>query len=671
VQQDAAGRARSGKFNFRLEDGDAFFGLGEKTGALNKRNRTFKMFNRDALNYDAELSDPLYNSVPFFIKINGARSAACGLYFPNMRVDEVNFGVESRFYYYVSMGNGPFGYYLMTGKNYREVLSRYADLVGKPALPPLFSFGYLASSMGYTDPDDAEEKVLAYFDRVEKEKIPCEGMYFSSGYSKAGNGERYTFVWNRQKFPEPRKFLESLRARGYRICCNVKPGILSTHPWYAEIADRGAFIPDAAGEPYISYYWGNSASFVDFAHEAGISWWKDALTKNIIDQGVSGVWNDNNEFELEDESLAAQEYKSILPALMAKASYEALRKARPGKRPWVISRAGSAGLQRYARTWTGDNSSDFKTLRFNIAMGLNLGASGIPIYGHDIGGFVGPIPDEELLIRWCQSAVFQPRFVMHSWKSGGWITEPWSYPKAAPVIADLIRERYRFLPYIYNVAIDASETGVPMERALALEYPDDKLLSYDSLARMCGDSVLIPAPPERARAQINLRLPSGQDWYSPLGEKLERGGTEIEVAWPLNVNVYFFRCGSVIPTDPQGGSVRAHGFPELRFLLIPPTSFPCSPSSYREDDGESDFSEGSFWRYEFLFEKEEEGRTRFVATLKDRGSSFAWTKRLWRFSLPRGFKIESEDKIDHGSEIEYEFEDPPESFEFSIWGSYP
>ncbi len=183
-----------GKFNFRLEQEDAFFGLGEKTGKLNKRNRLFKLFNRDALGYNAETSDPLYKSVPFFIRTNRVLNNMCGLYFPNLRVDEVNFGVESEFYYDVVLSSGPFGYFLITGNHYREVLTSYCKICGLPALPPLFSFGYLTSSMGYTEPDKAQERILEFFARVEQEDIPCEGMYFSSGYAKAENGERYTFV---------------------------------------------------------------------------------------------------------------------------------------------------------------------------------------------------------------------------------------------------------------------------------------------------------------------------------------------------------------------------------------------------------------------------------------------------------------------------------------------
>lgn len=678
VQQDAAGQLRKGKFTFHLDEGDAFVGLGEKTGGLNKRNRAFRLFNKDSLGYNAALSDPLYKSVPFYVVLKKGGPGCCGLYFPNYDVDEINFGVESNYYYYVSLNGGPYGYFLMAGDDYREVLRSYGELVGMPALPPLFSFGYLGSSMGYTDPDDAPQKVLEFFRQVEERRLPCEGMYFSSGYAKAESGERYTFVWNRKKFPDPAGFLKKLARKGYRICCNVKPGILTTHPWYADLAKSGVFIADAAGQPCTNYYWGNSASLVDFHKEAGYRWWIEGLTQNIIDMGAAGIWNDNNEFELEDESLPVRSYRTALPVLMAKASYEALRAARPGKRPWLISRSGYAGIQRFARTWTGDNVSDFHTLHYNILMGLNLGLSGIPMYGHDIGGFVGPKPDAELLIRWCQSAVFQPRFVMHSWKPDGSCTEPWSYPEATDTVVALIRERYRFLPYIYNLAIEASLTALPLERSLALEFPQDEALSLDCADHMAGDAILVFEPPRRGESEVRTHLPAAADWYDPAEGRVHRGGEDLTVAYPLDGLRYMVRCGSVVSVNEGPPSLATARFPELTFLVFPPAARGPSKAGgggpvevrYREDDGESDFVEESYSSYLIRLTETEPGRFSLSLTVEGRAKDPGAEPRLFRFRVPAGFHIEDAEGTNRGPEIQYSFVGLPEALSFSIKGSY-
>ena len=662
-----------GKFNFRLEEGDAFFGLGEKTGKLDKRGRSFRTFNRDALGYDAGRSDPLYKSVPFLLKVNRDSGVHCGIYLPNLLVDEVNLGVESVFYYDVVLSGGPFGYYVLTGRNYREILSSYCWVTGMPALPPLFSFGYLTSSMGYAEPDDARERILAFFERVEREDIPCEGMYFSSGYAKADNGERYTFVWNRRKFPDPRGFVQSLEDRGYRVCCNVKPGILSSHPWYGKLKEEGVFIPGEGGSPLVSYYWGNSASFVDFSRPEGFEWWVRSLTENIIGQGVAGVWNDNNEFEIEDESLPIQECLRFLPVQMAQASYEALRRARPGKRPWLMSRSGYAGLQRYARTWTGDNVSSFDTLRYNIAMGMNLGLSGLPIYGHDLGGFVGPVPEEELLLRWCQSAVLQPRFVMHSWKPDGSITEPWLFPGGLAAIRRFIRERYRFLPYIYDMAIRAHETGLPLESPLALEFPEDGGLSLDGLDRMAGPSILVPAPPARGERRTILRFPEPSDWLDPETGSLLRGGRELEFDYPPEAFRYFQRCGTVLPTSPGRGSVGKTAPARCEFLVAPPSrgweEGGEAACVHCEDDGESDFVPGSRWRWEMRFRGLDGGPWSLEARRLEAAEGLPCPS-TWSFRLPPGFSFLAADGSELGPLREVNFEGPPGDLRLDFAGRY-
>jgi alpha-glucosidase len=674
VQKESTSDVTRGKFNFRLETGDAFFGLGEKTGSLNKRNRLFKLFNRDALGYDASTSDPLYKSVPFFMKINRDQKVLCGLFFPNLQVEEVNFGVESIFYYNVILRGGPYGYYIVMGHHYRDLLSGYCKLTGMPFLPPLFSFGYLTSSMGYTEPDNAQERILEFFNRIEKEDIPCEGMYFSSGYVKADNNERYTFVWNKKKFPDPGKFIRALRARGYRICCNVKPGILVTHPWYDTLASSDVFISDTEGRPVKSYYWGGMASFIDFSRKEGFNWWVKALTEYILNEGVSGVWNDNNEFEFEDEALPVQTYKKFLPVKMAQASFEALSKANPGKRPWLISRSGYTGLQRYARTWTGDNVSSYDCFRFNIVMGMNLGLSGIPIYGHDIGGFVGPTPDEELLLRWCQSALFQPRFVMHSWKSDGSITEPWLFPHRFHTIRYFIQERYRFLPYIYDLAIRASETGIPMESPVALEFPEDTTLSYESLDRMAGDAILVPGPPERGKISTEIHFPVGANWFDPMTNLLHYGGSSLKFDYPIDSLRYFFRCGTVIPTSRKKEAIGKTSMDEYEFLIIPPVNkesevFQSIVTTHSEDDGESDFCPGSFWRWHMSFEVTSTDDMTLEVVLTHSAVTTEYRKN-WRFTVPDGFVILDEDKTVLGRSADFCFTKAPKNMRLKLSGTY-
>ncbi|NLJ64854.1 MAG: glycoside hydrolase [Christensenellaceae bacterium] len=588
------------KYNFRLEEDDAFYGLGDKTGVPNRRGKRYQMFNRDALGYDAENSDPLYKSIPFFIRHIKEHNRYLGVFFPQPCIKAIDFGKESHFYYSVSGEEGPFDYFIIIGKKLKDIVANYAYITGLPALPPLYSFGFLGSSMNYLEADDAQSRVLKFFERTEKEDIPCEGMYFSSGYLKAPDSKRYAFLWNKEKFPNYQEFLKGLKQRGYHLIMNIKPGILLSHPWYEDIAGKGYFIKDAKGNPYVEYYWGGAASFIDFSNPKACQWWKESLKKYYFDHGCEGIWNDNNELELEDSELPAYYTRSVYPVMMSKASFEELKTIAPDKRPYVYSRSGSAGIQRYARTWTGDNRSDYKSLHFNQYMGLSLSLSSMPFYGHDIGGFFGNMPEEELLIRSSETAVFQMRFVIHSWNSEGEPTEPWTYKGALPIIRSLIIEHYRFMPYTYSCAIRASLTGEPVESLLAHEFRKDTNIQDDDINYMFGPFVLkLPVTSANAK-KTKVYLPKGEKWYDTREDKLYSGGQTINKSVPMDGKAhYMLRSGAIIPTWENVRQLKNALWDSLTIYLLPPYKDDTSEFSLYEDDGVTELELNKFNRFDF------------------------------------------------------------------------
>ncbi len=630
------GEEARGRLNFRMEDDDLFYGLGDKTGGLNKRGERYHMFNRDALGYHASFSDPLYKSVPFLIKQNREEGTVSGLFFPLPCLGEIDLGRESDYYFSVEMTGAPFSYVLFTGDRPWDILDGYTWLTGRPSLPPLFTFGFLGSSMNYTDPDDADERVGGYFDRIEEHRIPCEGFYFSSGYVMADNGERYTFEWNKKKFPDPAASIGRFRERGYHIACNIKPGFLVTHPRYEELSSLGYFIKDREGNAYKEYYWGNNASFLDFANPEALAWWKTQLKERFLDYGVSGIWNDNNECELEDRSLEAQKLRPHYPVLMAKASWDVMHEVNPGKRPWIISRSGSTGIQKYARTWSGDNVSDWESLKYNTYMGMGLGLSGIPFYGHDIGGFFGDRPDETQFIRWCQSAVFQPRFVIHSWNPDGRPTEPWSYPAALDVIRELVQIHYEFMPSIYNAAIQAARTGIPMERPLVFMFPGDPGVEPDCIHYMFGEDILVLSAVEEGETQVECYLPEGQRWYDPEAEQFLAGGRTVALDYPCRGVRYLIREGSVIFRAPGCRKLDTGYFENLVWDLYPAEGL--VEREYVEDSGEESFCEGSHNRYKIILALHD-GNGR-LEIRKTASAEIEPVGRSLELRLPSGFRFE-------------------------------
>lgn len=572
------------RINEPRKEGDRYFGIGDKAGSPERSGRRVRIYNRDSLGYDGETSDPLYKSIAFYIKDNRKSGTTCGFYFPEGLINVMDFGEESPFYTYTEITDGPIAFYIIPGDDYKDVLKSYCTITGFPAFPPLFSFGFFGSSMNYVESDDAKDRILNYFARTEKEKLPCEGMYVSSGYLKADDGKRYALYWNTRKFPNYGEYLKALRDRGYNLTMNIKPGFLTTHPWYKELEEKGYFLKDDNGNTLVDFYWGGKASFLDFANQEAFEWWKEQLKDKYLFHGCTGIWNDNNECEVEDPDTNPFRHKLIYPLLMCKASWKAFMEMNPGKRPWIYTRSACPGIQKYARSWTGDNTSTWKTLRYNQYQLMSLGLSAMPYIGNDLGGFYGERPSEELLVRSCQSAVFQPRFVIHSWREDDKPTEPWTYPEALPLIRDLVREHYFFMPYLYNAAYTSATTGTPMCRMLALEYPSDPDIPLDCPVYQSGDSVIPLFSVDEGKDTFSLHLPSGRKWYDPSAQYYYEGGREYNFSLPLGKAKNLFKVPSVIPTSPECDSLTSGRFKNLNFILVPGEDE--YEYTYFEDDGE-------------------------------------------------------------------------------------
>ena len=634
------GRRTTGRFDFALDDNDMFFGLGDKTGSPDHRGNRYRMYNKDALGYDAAFSDPLYKSVPFVLKFNREKGLNTGYFFASPCIESIDLGKESPFYWSTEINGGPFRFFLILGDDYKQILRNYCTLTGLPAFPPLYSFGYLGSSMNYVEAYDAQKRIEQFFEDVESRNLPCEGMYVSSGYLKSDDGLRHAFVWNRRKFPDPKVFIEGLQKRGYHLLFNIKPGILKTHPQYQELADKGYFIKDNAGKPVVEYFWGGNASFIDFSNPEACSWWKTKLNEAYLDAGAEGIWNDNNEFEFSDPELDAYKIRTTYPCLMAKTSFEACKEKNPEKRPWVYSRSGYAGIQKYARTWSGDNSSNFRTLKFNQFQGAGMGLSGMAFVGHDLGGFYGPEPSAELFVRCCQSAIFQSRFVIHSWRQDDRPTEPWKYPEVFPLIREALLDHYRHMPYIYNEARHSSLTGEPLERLLLLEYPKDDTLEPTQENFMFGRSVLKAPVLNGGENKKTIHFPQGDVWYSPKLRKLVNGGETHSFDAPLDTTWYFYRAGSVIPLLDEIGKLTTGFFTNLSMLVLPESG--TFSSEYFEDDGVSELSENShnIWEYTVSYDvKTQKGS--ISISLNHCGNRETLKNRKVRLVLPEGFKGET------------------------------
>ncbi len=543
-------------------------GLGEKTGALNRAGRHFEMRNLDAMGYDAETTDPLYKHIPFSMT-QTATTGAWSIFYDNLASCRFDLGQELDNYHLPYRAyraeDGDLDYYLRWAPQMLDLVKAHVRLTGGTCFPPRWSLGYSGSTMSYTDADDAQAQLEGFVDKIAEHTIPCDSFQISSGYTSIGL-KRYVFHWNHDKVPDVHGLAAKFSDAGVHLIANIKPCLLHDHPRYDEVADAGLFIRDSeTGGPEQSVFWDDTGSHLDFTNPAAIDWWKQGVTTQLLEKGIGSTWNDNNEYEIWDrhaqcagfgEPIDIALIRPLHSVLMTRASQEAQRAHAPDKRPYLICRSGAPGIQRYAQTWSGDNRTEWKTLRYNIRTGLGMSLSGLLNVGHDVGGFSGPRPDPELFVRWVQNGIFHPRFTIHSWNADQTVNEAWLPPDVTHHIRDAVALRYQLLPYLYTLLWRAVRDDEPMLRPVFLDHPDDPEAWAETDDFMLGRDLLVANVVEQGATSRRVRLPintagwwdfhSGQ-WHAP-GEVVDK---DVDLAsMPL-----FVRAGTVLPLS--AGASRA------------------------------------------------------------------------------------------------------------------
>jgi alpha-glucosidase len=585
---------------------EMYFGLGERSGEMNRAGRRFEMRNLDVMGYSARNSDPLYKHIPFYITWKPDSEVAFGLFYDTLSDCVFDMGCERDNYHGLyrsfSADSGDLDYWFIAGPDIACVTRRYTWLTGTPAFLPRWSLGYSGSTMSYTDAPDAQARMADFLAQCEKHDILCESFHLSSGYTSIGK-KRYVFHWNNEKFPDPKAFAKSYADKGVHLCPNVKPCLLRDHPLFEEARDKGLLIADEKGEPAWVQFWDEIGAYIDFTNPDAIAWWRDKVTSALLDNGLDSTWNDNNEYEIVSlgaranffgAARPAREVKPLQPLLMTRASREAQKAHAPAWRPYVVTRSGMAGLQRYAQTWSGDNTTSWETLKYNLKMGQGLALCGISNIGHDVGGFAGPKPDEELFVRWVQSGVFHPRFSIHSWNDDGSANEPWMHPNATPVVRDLIKFRGRLAPYLYDLMWRYHRGGDPMLRPTFHNFPRDHRTFEENDEMMLGASLLVAPVVEPGQMERLVYLPRSADWVNWWTDDIGKGGDTVACEAPWNRPVLFARVGSIIPLNIAEQRFAKPAY-TLALRLFPPAAGVIAADIF-EDDGETEAYRGGAYR---------------------------------------------------------------------------
>jgi len=594
----------------KREPDEMYFGLGERAGELNRFGQSYRMTNIDAMGYNARTTDPLYKHIPFYLTWKKQSKVPFGLFYDTVADCTFDMGRELDNYHglyrYFVADYGDLDYYFIAGESLGDIVRRYTWLTGYPAFTPKWGLGYSGSTMTYTDSPNAQERMNEFLVGCEKHDILCDSFHLSSGYTSIDE-KRYVFNWNLTKFPDPQGFVKQYLDAGLRLCANIKPCLLRDHPRFDEVAARGLFVRDEDGKPTMVQFWDELGAYLDFTNPSTVEWWKAGVTESLLKLDVAATWNDNNEFEIWSpkpqihgfgEARRAIEAKTLQTLLMMRASWEAQREFAPESRPFLITRSGTVGMHRYVQTWSGDNYTSWETLRYNIKMGVGLALSGISNVGHDIGGFSGPAPNVELLLRWVQFGIFMPRFSIHSWNDDKSVNEPWMYPEITPYIRDLIRFRYRLIPYLYDLLWRSHRDCTPIIRPTFYDFPDDECCYVENDDMMLGGNLLVAAVVEPEKRARSVYLPAGCGWYDFWSGDYYHGGQEIALPAPWDRPPLLAREGCAIPLNvaEQHFLKRAD---QRGFCLFPPRCDGQFEYSCFEDDGESEgYRQGHYWTWQ-------------------------------------------------------------------------
>lgn len=593
----------------KMEEDECFYGFGEKTGILNKNKTFLRERATDAMGYDADKMDTLYKHIPFYIRMRRASKKAVGLFYHNFYESVFNMGCEKSNYWprytYFQADGGDIDLYLIGGNSIKRVVDNYTLLSGRPALLPKRALGYQGSSMYYPELEkDSDDAVLEFIDTVKEEGFPIDGFHLSSGYTSYNN-KRCVFTWNLDRFKDPRDYFKKMNEKGAQNVPNVKPGILLMHPKFDEFVEKDVFVKDSEKDTYaIGSWWGGDGAFWDFTKADARKAWKEYLTENVIDIGTDSIWNDNCEYDslldkdtkvdFDKEGGTIGELKPLMSTIMCQIANEAVVEHNENARPYVVCRSGSAGIQKYAQTWCGDNLTNWTSLKYNIPIITGMGLSGQPNEGADIGGFAGPAPSEELFVRWVQNGIFQPRFSIHSASSDNTVTEPWMFKNSTDIIRDAINFRYKLTPYFYSLEYEASKYGSPIMRPLVYEFQNDENTFDESFEFTLGRDILVANVLEENAKSIEVYLPKGSTWYDYNDNfKKYEGGQTIVIPVDISTIPMFIRSGAIIPMS--GNKLTSMAMDKVEALeLLVATGENRNFVLYDDDGVSNDFKKGVF-----------------------------------------------------------------------------
>lgn len=619
---------------------ECLYGLGEHGETFNRNPGHYRIWNKDEATHHAFRQ--YYCTIPFGVSLPGEGIPPHGFLVDNPGEVRIDAGMRDPRVLGIETHTGDLDLWLLFEETPAEVMTEYADLTGRMRRPPLWALGYQQCRWSYMTSKRVREIAQGFRNR----RIPCDVVYMDIDYMEKFR----VFTWNSRDFADYEVLLQDLIRDNFSPLCIIDPGVAIAagyEPYEKGIATEGFFLKKRDAEkPIVEDVWPGPVHHPDFTNPETRRLWGEWQFDTLLQKGIAGVWNDMNEPAIFQQGGGTREYPgdaihndhgqfrthrevhNIYGQTMAQASCEGQLQHAPENRPFTLTRSGWAGIQRHSAVWTGDNRSAWSTMAMDIALNLNMGMSGVAFVGCDIGGFAGDATPE-LFARWMEWGVFQPFCRGHS-AMGTRDQEPWAFGQDTERIARAAIElRYRLMPYVYTQFVEASETGIPVNRPLALEYWNDATVASIGDQFLLGPDLLVAPVLEPGKSHRLLYLPAGE-WVHFWNHTRFDGGRWITVEAPFGQTPLFVKAGAVIPMWPLRQHLKGPA-PETVFLDV----YPGARLHGRlvEDDGATmQYEQGQEARVLFSGEETAKGLKLSIGAPQGpwRSPRKEWTIRLHR-----------------------------------------
>ncbi|HET9339957.1 MAG TPA: alpha-xylosidase [Casimicrobiaceae bacterium] len=585
-----------------LASGEPVYGLGEKFGPLDKRGQLVHSQVEDALGVNTGLS---YKNTPFAWS-PGTGGGAWGVFVntPARVTHGVGHPDWSHRSYGIVVDDEALDLFLFAAATPAGIVDHYTQLTGRAPGVPRWSLGLWVSRAYYKTPEEAAEVAA----KLRARKIPCDVLTLD-GRAAWKVETRFNFRWDPDRFRDPRASLAAIKAHHLRVCVWEYPCVSVHDPLFAELAQRHYLLTTESGDPYVFGWDTNPATspfgsvltplpesgIVDFTNPAAYAWWRDQH-KGLFDDGVDAIKSDFGE-QVPRDAVAfngdhGARLHNVYPQLYNQCVYDATARfqAKNAGPPIVWSRAGWAASQRHPIGWGGDPQSDWEGLAASIRGGLSHGMSGNPYHSSDIGGFYGAAqPDAELYVRWLQATVFCSHIRVH----GIGEREPWAFgPEAEAIVRKWLAFRYRLIPYLERVVVQATRTGLPVMRAMPFAFPGNPLVQRFETQFLCGDALLV-APIVAAGGEVDIALPPGA-WYDLNTRARHAGRQVLRYRASLDQFPVFGREGHALPlgraVQHTGEIDAANPLEQLWIFGAPANSLDGFTQARIEADGDGGFT---------------------------------------------------------------------------------